>query len=265
MLLEDSVQGVAEEFSGDCGEFNIYYYFEDECGRFIEANQTVTVIDNKVPELTIPENDEVECNAIPEVGEASAIDNCDSHPSVTYLGETISDQVCTDSYTITRTWRANDNCGNSTSLSQTIIVRDTTDPVLTVPADDTVECDAIPEIGEATATDNCDDNVEVVFLDEKTEAGPCAHSYTIIRIWRATDNCGNQDIKSQMITVQDTTPPVITVPENVTVECDAIPEVGMATATDNCDEQPKVEFTDEKREDGNCPNNYTSNQNLDSF
>ena len=38
--------------------------------------------------------------------------------------------------------------------------------MLTVPADATVECDAVPAVGAATATDNCDTNVTVAYDGE---------------------------------------------------------------------------------------------------
>ena len=49
---------------------------------------------------------------------------------------------CEDEYTLTRTWTAEDNCGNTSSCSQVITVEDNTAPVITCPVDETVECDA---------------------------------------------------------------------------------------------------------------------------
>ena len=59
--------------------------------------------------------------------------------------------------TIVRTWTVTDNCGNTTTATQTITVQDTQPPTLVgVPADVTVECTAIPAAATVTASDNCD-------------------------------------------------------------------------------------------------------------
>ena len=124
-----------------------------------------------------------------------------------------------------RTWTATDNCGNSVSQTQVITVQDTTDPVLEgVPANVTVECDAIPAPSTAPfGDDNCDDDVEVTFEEVRID-GNCADNYTLERTWTVTDNCGNSTSGTQTITVQDTTDPVLAgVPANETVECDAVP------------------------------------------
>ena len=141
---------------------------------------------------------------------------------------------CAGEYTITRTFTATDDCGNSSSATQTITVQDTTAPELTIPADYTVECsDAMP-MDDATATDNCGEvTIDVV---SETTAGSCAGEYTITRTFTATDDCGNSSSATQTITVQDTTAPELTIPADYTVECsDAMP-MDDATATDNCGE-----------------------------
>ncbi|MBK9483835.1 MAG: hypothetical protein IPO01_01010 [Chitinophagaceae bacterium] len=49
--------------------------------------------------------------------------------------------------------------------------------------------------------------------------GSCPSSYTLVNTWTATDQCGNATTKSQTITVVDTTPPTLTVPANITLQC----------------------------------------------
>ena len=71
--------------------------------------------------------------------------------------------------------------------------------------------------GYASATDACSD-VTVTYADMTAE-GDCDNEYTIERTWTATDDCGNNTSKVQTIEVLDTTPPVITCPGDVTVEC----------------------------------------------
>src|SRR5262249_57438233 len=125
--------------------------------------------------------------------------NCDATPTVTYLGETstkTNNGSCSDqNYTITRTWQAVDNCSNTSTKSQTIAVSDNTAPVLTVPANATAECSALPPAataGDASATDNCAAKRTVTYLGEtstKTNNGSCSdQNYTITRTWQAVDN-----------------------------------------------------------------------------
>ena len=123
---------------------------------------------------------------------------------------------------IYRVWTATDACGNNTSCTQLIEIFDTQAPDWTYcPADLTVECNEStdPENtgGYASATDACSD-VTVSYADVTAE-GDCDNEYTIERTWTAVDDCGNNTSKAQIIEVLDTTPPVITCPGDVTVEC----------------------------------------------
>src|SRR5678810_126495 len=127
--------------------------------------------------------DRAQCSAVPAPGTPTATDNCD--PTVSISLSTSSTQTsnggCTDnSYTITRTWTATDNCSNTTTASQTITVVDNTAPVFTfVPANTTVQCNAVPSAGSPTATDNCDATVSISYNGQDVTPGSCTDSYTV--------------------------------------------------------------------------------------
>jgi ribosomal protein S26 len=179
----------------------------DNCGNAITHTQTITVEDNTVPtwDQAMPADVTVECSAIPAVASPiEASDNCDTDVTVTFTSNTTPGS-CTDEYTITRTWVATDNCGNAITHTQTITVEDNTAPTWdqTMPADVTVECDAIPGVASPIeASDNCDTDVTVTFTSNTTP-GSCTDEYTITRTWVATDNCGNAITHTQTITVED--------------------------------------------------------------
>ena len=120
----------------------------------------------------------------------TAMDNCDTSVTVDFT-ETVDAGACSNSFVLTRTWTAIDNCGNTGSESQIITVEDTTAPVLLgVPGDETVECDAVPSPPAVTATDNCDPS-PVVSFNETITPGSCTDTFTVTRVWSATDDCGN--------------------------------------------------------------------------
>src|SRR5512133_3316075 len=149
-------------------------------------------------------------------GTATATDNCDAAPVITFADVTIPGS-CAGNYTITRTWTATDACGNTAACVQAISVQDITAPVITCPADVVLTCEdptAPAATGFATATDNCDAAPVITFADN-TLPGSCAGNYTITRTWTATDACGNTAACVQTISVQDITAPVITCPGDV--------------------------------------------------
>ena len=246
---------------GDCpGTYTITrtWTATDNCGNSIDENQLIELSDTTAPEFdqtTLPANTVVECDNIPEEEVLTASDNCGT-AGVTVNDERV-DGNCPNSYEIKRSYTATDECGLTTTHVQTITVQDTTPPVFveTLPITRIVaQCDAIPVPEILTATDVCG-SATVSVSDARTD-GNCPNSYTLARTWVATDECGLTTTHTQIIIVQDTTPPafVESLPRDTTVECDSIPDALTLTATDNCGDAT-VSVSDSRIE-GNCPSNY---------
>lgn len=223
----------------------------DGCGNNTSCIQIIVVDDSLAPVITCPANVTIQCNTSTQptnTGSATAIDNCDGSPAVIFTDVTAGGG-CPQEFVITRTWRATDDCGNSSTCVQMIVIDDSTAPAITCPANITIQCTAstLPaNTGTATATDNCD-AVPILNFTDATVAGACAQERTITRTWSATDDCGNVSTCAQIIFVDDSTPPAITCPANVTIQCSAstMPaNTGSATATDNCDGAPTITFGD---------------------
>ncbi len=74
---------------------------------------------------------------------------------------------------------------------------------------------------------------------------PCGQSYLLVRTWTATDPCGNSATAQQTVTVSDNNPPVISsMPMDITVTCGNVPDPNMVTASDACDPNPTVNYTE---------------------
>jgi len=118
--------------------------------------------------------------------------------------------------------------------SQIITVCDTKAPAVSAPPSRTIECsEPIPARGGSTS-DNCDAN-PIFNVTEVKVPGSCPGNYTLVRTYRSVDHCGNANVSTSTITVQDTTAPVISGVPNRTNEyfCN-LPPLPLINATDNC-------------------------------
>ncbi len=238
----------------------------DCAGNETSFTQVINVIDTTAPTFNeaIPASMNVECENLPEAPVITASDNCDADVKVTYSETSDKEGEGDKEYVVTRTWTATDCAGNTTSESQTITIANTGAPSFNenLPGDITVECDAVPEIPVITASDNCVDEVEVVFNEEITgQDDECANEYTITRTWTASDDANNQTVHTQTINVVDTAAPEFDqeLPESkLSAECDAVPEAMTLTATDNCSGSVDVDYSEEfAGQDDECANIYT--------
>ncbi len=250
VAFEESIE------TGNCPQsYTIYrtWFAMDHCDNTVSHTQVITISDELAPVFdNAPENITVSCNEVPEVEMVSATDNCTATDNIELTFNEEISEGCP--YTITRTWTATDECGNTASHTQIITVVDEEAPVLSsYPGDITVSCESIPTPAIVIATDNCDPDVIVNFSETDFEG--CAG--TITRTWTAVDVCGNSTIHVQTITVVDETAPVFNeMVEDMTAECDAIPAIPAVTASDNCDVEVAMAYN-ETTEPGECEGQYT--------
>ena len=213
------------------------YQATDDCGNAVTCTQTITIAELILPSITCPADITVECIAevpAPDISLVTASDNC-GNVTVTHVSDVSDNATCPE--VITRTYQAVDGCGNVSTCTQTITISDTTPPTMTCPADITVECVAeVPpvDISLVLANDNCG-NVTVSHVGDVSDNATCPEIIT--RTYQAIDDCGNITTCTQTITIDDTTPPTMSCPADLTVECVAeVPaaDISLVTATDNC-------------------------------
>ncbi len=215
-------------------------------------------IDWTEPDCTCPRAVTVQC--VDEVPDADCdlvvcTDDCDPKPACTWEGDTDNGGAgCPDDpRIITRKYRCTDFCENYCECTQTITVVDNTPPEITCPDPVGVECyEDVPEPdpGLVAVTDNCDDAPDVTWVrDYDNEATGCpGDPRIIVRTYRATDFCGNYSDCQQIITVVDTTPPVIECPADEGYECVEDvpdPDVTLPVVSDNCDHPEPPDVTHE--------------------
>ncbi|MBK7342071.1 MAG: hypothetical protein IPJ06_02490 [Saprospiraceae bacterium] len=233
------------------GAFMILVDAEDSEGNCASNGPfavNVIIQDLILPVITCPSDVMIQCEESLDpiingnLGEATAIENCTEPVVIASADITINADPCAT--VIERTWSATD-CGGSATCVQTITVTDNQAPTFTVPADMDITVDAmcvfdadISVTGDVSdELDNCDPTVEATFSDVTT-MGSCDGETVITRTWTTTDDCGNSNVQTQVITVLDEIPPVISgCPSDITVECDALPSINdeMVTYVDNCD------------------------------
>lgn len=110
--------------------------------------------------------------------------------------------------------------------------------MIDVPADTTASCDSIPSAPVVTLVEACSTQNTVAVMNETTLPGSCPETYTIRRVWNAVNSCGDSISSTQLISVADTTNPLILIcAAPVTVECALNippPNTSVISASDNC-------------------------------
>lgn len=215
----------------------------DACNNLTSGTQFISVVDNTPPSITCPPNVTITCESptAPAVtGSVTASDLCGS--VFTGFTDQMLQQTCNGTGILQRTWTAIDGCGNVAQCQQYITIIDVTTPVVTCPANITVDCSqgVLPAVtGSPVSSDNCTSTANLVVSYTDIEIVPlgCNGTGTLQRTWKVTDACGNSTTCIQMIQITDLLKPTLLCPPPATISCESsiLPAVtGTATAADNC-------------------------------
>jgi hypothetical protein len=212
------------------GQTQVTFTARDQSGNEAVGTATLTIEDITPPTVFIPASIVVEAETVAGVPQA--------HPRIAeFLTAANAIDVVSDSVTITHDapdqfpigdtvviFTAIDGAGNQRSKAATVTVRDSTPPVMRLPAGLVLEADSLGGAGAdhtaigallaaATASDTIDTAVRI------THDAPLTFPVgeTIIT-FVASDDFGNQTAGSVTVLVVDTVGPTIDVPPQVVVE-----------------------------------------------
>jgi len=162
--------------------------------------QLIYVVDQLAPNLEIPADLTIECpsNFVPDytLGQASAIDQCTT-TEVQYTNVLTPTRAGCNAGTVTRTFTANDRCGNSVTKVQTVTVVDTTPPIIPQLPAVTTDCQ-----NTAPATTGSPGNVPYYRCEQHVKSGPvyldftagtCSQSGNVFGCNQITAGVGNRD------------------------------------------------------------------------
>lgn len=260
-----------------CGEVVVTFTGTDACGNSITLQRTVTISGSQTPEITIGTTPILNCgdqNNLTIIGNwlssVEGTNSCGSTDvSVNYTAQEIltalvngtfeSGETCQSSLVVTFT--AQDPCGSTIEIEQTITLVDEFNPTISCPGDLTLECGGNNQslinnwLNSVVGSDNCSNVVITNNYNTSTFVSDCGNSGYRVVTFTATDQCGNEATCSATIYIEDNTAPVFTtVPSDVTLECGQSLPAPNHVVTDNCG-TVNVEI-DEETINGDCAYNY---------
>ncbi len=258
-IADDAVDGGSSDACGiasitisqtsfDCEDLGVVVVTQtvtDNNGNTSTCSANVTVEDNVAPTIDCPADITVACAAdVPAVntGDPEVSDNCAGVVTVGHVGDVTSNQTCANQFTVTRTYQATDQNGNTAVCVQTITVNDDVPPTA-VCQDITIDFalansyTITPDDVDGGSFDNCGD----VTLDISQSVFECTefiNNQTMTIQLTVTDECGNTDVCDAQITGIGGGGVVIDCPDDIIVnlgsgECSAIVDY-VVTASSLC-------------------------------
>jgi hypothetical protein len=239
------------------GRSTVLYTITDPEGNVASCEFDVVVEDCEDPTLTCVDVLEVACDSEDlsawfNTIAASIMDNCSAEGEMVVDTLLLTDfSSCGNTFDRVYQYRVTDAFGN---FSQCIARYETIDevvPDITDATDLTVECADgsqstallawLNNNGGATATDVCSEPITWTndFVNDLSIV--CGSNGRVEVVFTATDDCGNFSTTSAVFTIEDTTAPVLTCPDDISLECSEDINVAVinnwlrtATALDAC-------------------------------
>jgi len=224
----------------DVGNNTVTLTVTDNNGNTLTCTSTVTIEDNVAP-TAICQNVTVQLDAAGSASiTAGDVDNGSNDAcGVASIAVSQTSFDCTDLGDNTVTLTVTDVNGNTATCTATVTVEDLIPPVITCPADITVNNDAGVCGATVSFTPTVTDNCAGATITSVPPSGSVFPVGTTVVTATATDTAGNTSTCTFNVTVNDTEAPVITCAADVTVStdsgvCNANVTVPPPTATDNC-------------------------------
>jgi HYR domain/Secretion system C-terminal sorting domain len=237
--------GLASGSTFALGSNTVTFQVTDASTNTATCSFTITVADNQLPTITCPANQTL----TPPVGTCAAVgtytapvgaDNCSGPTTARTAGLASGSSFPGGPNTVT--YQVTDGSGNTASCSFTMTVTDLQLPVISCPANQTVNaavgtCGATVTYTTPVGTDNCSGptTTRTAGLASGATFGLGATTVT----YQVTDGSANTAACSFTVTVIDNQLPAITCPGNVTANttlnlCTGIGTYTAPVGTDNC-------------------------------
>ena len=199
----------------------------------VDCFKRVVIADNTPPVITLcPANITIACGTAPTPantgGPATATDACTVQ--VTFDDRTVEN--CSRKV-ITRTWTAQDPCGNKSTCTQLITITDAVPPQIVCPANKigatalTCGASTLPaNTGTATASDVCSNTSVIIYYKDVPQTNSSVNCVNFVRTWYAADASGNVASCDQQIQFAAPIIPLTRMADNSTPENNtAVPTV----------------------------------------
>lgn len=225
------------------GNHVVTYTAEDACGNSSSQTMVLTVVDNSPPQAICASNLQISLtnNGVGYVNAATvnagSYDNCSpvflsiSRDEIEYLPQV--QVTCADQGDpILLTLRVTDAGGLENFCQMEVTVRDFLKPLITCPANLSLNClqdyTNLALTGQASATDNC--AMQSLVYQDVLNIQPC-NIGSLTRWWIASDSASNTKSCSQVITVNTINTTTVVFPANATVSNCSSPSNLLPVAT----------------------------------